>query len=124
MRFRLTAPTGQVLDEGEGRAELAGGALVVSPALGQPLRIRPADITEVSEPEPFVVRLRLADKKDGLDVVPVFWDDNYFSMLPGEDRIVSVTYDASELHGSHPEIQISGFNIVAGEVPLQSAAAR
>lgn len=61
MHFRLTAPTGQVVDEGDGRAELAGGDIVVSPELGQPLRIRPADVVEIGEPAPFVVRLRLAD---------------------------------------------------------------
>jgi exo-1,4-beta-D-glucosaminidase len=63
----------------------------------------------------FQVRLRLANKKDDLDVVPVFWDDNYFSLLPGEERLISVSYDAS-LHGEHPVIQIGGFNIAAGEI--------
>src|SRR2546430_4610754 len=46
----------------------------------------------------FQIRLRLANKDDG-DVVPVFWQDNYFSLLPGEERIITVTYDTSDLHG-------------------------
>jgi exo-1,4-beta-D-glucosaminidase len=71
----------------------------------------------------FQIRLRLADKKDDQDVVPVFWEDNYFSLLPGEERIVSVSYDSTELHGTHPVIQIGGFNIAAGEVPQQAGAA-
>jgi exo-1,4-beta-D-glucosaminidase len=62
------------------------------------------------------VRLRLANKKDDFDVVPVFWDDNYFSLLPGEERLISVTYDASQLQGEHPVIQVGGFNIAAGEI--------
>ncbi len=64
----------------------------------------------------FQVRLRLAAKQNDLDVVPVFWDDNYFSLLPGEDRIISVTYNTTELHGAHPVIQVGGFNIEVGEV--------
>src|SRR5262249_28805671 len=64
----------------------------------------------------FQVRLRLANKKDGLDVTPVFWDDNYFSLLPGEEKMISVRYDAAELHGAHPVIQLGGFNIVSAEV--------
>ena len=64
----------------------------------------------------FQIRLRLANKKDDLDVVPVFWDDNYFSLLPGEERLISVSYDASQLHGEHPAIQVGGFNIAAGEI--------
>jgi exo-1,4-beta-D-glucosaminidase len=71
----------------------------------------------------FQIRFRLADKKDDQDVVPVFWEDNYFSLLPGEERIVSVSYDSTELHGTHPVIQIGGFNIAAGEVPQQAGAA-
>ncbi len=64
----------------------------------------------------FQIRLRLADKKDDQDVVPVFWEDNYFSLLPGQERVVSVSYDSTVLRGAHPVIQIGGFNIVAGEV--------
>jgi len=64
----------------------------------------------------FQVRLRLANKKDDLDVVPVFWDDNYFSLLPGQERLISVSYDASQLRGEHPVIQIGGFNIAEGEI--------
>ena len=71
----------------------------------------------------FQVRLRLASKKDDLDVVPVFWEDNYFSLLPGEERIISVSYDTANLQGAHPVIQVGGFNIEAGEVPEGAAAA-
>ena len=72
----------------------------------------------------FQVRLRLANKKDDLDVVPVFWEDNYFSLLPGEERIISVSYDTANLQGAHPVIQVGGFNIESGEVPPGASAAR
>jgi hypothetical protein len=52
----------------------------------------------------------------------VFWEDNYFSLLPGEERVVSVSYDATVLRGAHPVIQIGGFNIVAGEVVIDDVA--
>jgi exo-1,4-beta-D-glucosaminidase len=66
----------------------------------------------------FQIRLRLANKKDDLDVVPVFWDDNYFSLLPGEERLISVSYDARQLHGAQPAIQLGGFNIAAAEIAV------
>jgi exo-1,4-beta-D-glucosaminidase len=71
----------------------------------------------------FQIRLRLANRKDDMDVVPVFWDDNYFSLLPGEERILSASYETGDLHGAHPVIQVSGFNITAGEVPQQRGTA-
>jgi len=70
----------------------------------------------------FQIRLRLANSKDETDVVPVFWEDNYFSLLPGEERIVAVSYDASPLHGVPPKIQLGGFNIASEEVPAPSTA--
>ena len=64
----------------------------------------------------FQVRLRLADKKNGADVVPIFWQDNYFPLLPGEERMIIGTYSAIDLRGALPVIQVSGFNIEAAEV--------
>jgi hypothetical protein len=61
MRFRLVAPGGAVLDEGEGDARVETGALVVVPELGQPLRIRPIDVLAVDEPAPYTVSLRLTE---------------------------------------------------------------
>lgn len=61
MRFRLTATNGTLLDEGTATIEMIAGALVVAPEFGQPLRIVPSDIVAVAEPEPYVVRLTLAE---------------------------------------------------------------
>ncbi|MFD0576555.1 hypothetical protein [Dactylosporangium darangshiense] len=61
MRFRLIADGGALLDEGDGTAELAGGALLVTPHNGAVLRVAPADVVEISEPEPYTVRLALSD---------------------------------------------------------------
>ena len=38
MRFRITTAAGQVLDEGQGEAEMIGDALVVSPTFGSRTR--------------------------------------------------------------------------------------
>jgi len=98
-------------------------AAVLEQKPGSTAGIARVRVTNSSASLAFQVRLRLANKKDGLDITPVFWDDNYFSLLPGEERTISVTYDASELHGALPELQIGGFDIVAGQIPLQPAPA-
>lgn len=61
MHFRLRTPSGQLLDEGDGEVRVAGGALLVTPRLGQPLRIRPIDVVSVDEPQPYVLSLTLAE---------------------------------------------------------------
>jgi exo-1,4-beta-D-glucosaminidase len=59
----------------------------------------------------FMVHPRLTRGKGGEDVVPVFWSDNYFSMLPGEKKSVSVTYDTASLSGAEPQIIVDGWNV-------------
>jgi len=61
MHYRLIAPSGRVLEEGEGEARVLGGALTVTPEAGQLLRLRAGDVTEIGEPQPYVVRLVLAE---------------------------------------------------------------
>lgn len=61
MHYRLIAPSGRVLEEGEGEARVLGGALTVTPEAGQLLRLRAGEVTEIGEPQPYVVRLVLAE---------------------------------------------------------------
>jgi exo-1,4-beta-D-glucosaminidase len=45
------------------------------------------------------------------EVLPVLWQDNYFSLLPGESREVTATYDANDLHGARPVVEVEGWNV-------------
>ncbi len=64
----------------------------------------------------FQVHARLTQGKDGDDLVPVFWDDNYFSLLPGEEKSVAATFDAADLHGKEPFLEVTGYNVNAESV--------
>ena len=59
----------------------------------------------------FMVHPRLTRGKGGEDVTPVFWSDNYFSLLPGEKKSVSVRFDSDEFHGATPELVVEGWNV-------------
>jgi exo-1,4-beta-D-glucosaminidase len=59
----------------------------------------------------FQVLLRLTKGKGGDDLVPIFWDDNYFSLLPGEEKSVSATYAVSDADGKAPVLELNGYNI-------------
>jgi exo-1,4-beta-D-glucosaminidase len=64
----------------------------------------------------FLVRLRLLKGKDGAEVLPVFWDDNYVSLLPGEKREISVRVRKRDLGGAQPVLAVDGFNVAPVEV--------
>src|ERR1700686_3566897 len=58
----------------------------------------------------FFVRLKLDKGKGGEEILPVVWQDNYISLLPGEKREITATYRASSLKASKPEVEVSGWN--------------
>jgi exo-1,4-beta-D-glucosaminidase len=59
----------------------------------------------------FFVRLKLDKNKGGEEILPVLWQDNYISLLPGEMREITATYRASSLVQSQPEVEVSGWNV-------------
>lgn len=59
----------------------------------------------------FFVRLKVVKGAKGEEILPVIWEDNYISLLPGEKREVTATYRTSELGGAKPVIEVSGWNV-------------
>jgi exo-1,4-beta-D-glucosaminidase len=59
----------------------------------------------------FFVRLKLDKGKRGEEILPVIWQDNYVSLLPGEKREITATYRASELGAAKPAIEVNGWNV-------------
>jgi exo-1,4-beta-D-glucosaminidase len=51
------------------------------------------------------------DKGNGEEILPVLWQDNYISLLPGQKREITATYRASELGAAKASVEVSGWNI-------------
>jgi exo-1,4-beta-D-glucosaminidase len=66
----------------------------------------------------FMVHPRLTKGPNGDDLVPVFWDDNYFSLLPGEEKTVSVSFALVDLAGTEPSLTLDGYNIAPTAVTI------
>jgi len=71
----------------------------------------------------FMAHLRLTRGPGGDDVVPIFWSDNYFSLLPGEERQVTATYDSSALDGKVAVLAVDGYNVASKTLQLGSSLA-
>ena len=54
----------------------------------------------------FFVRLKLGSGRPGEieEVLPVVWEDNYITLLPGERRELTATYRARQLQGTKPVV--------------------
>jgi exo-1,4-beta-D-glucosaminidase len=57
----------------------------------------------------FFVRLQVTGS-DGGEALPVLWDDNYVSLLPGETRVLTAQYLSRDIHGA-PRIVAQGWNV-------------
>ncbi len=58
----------------------------------------------------FFVHLQVNKGAKGEEILPVLWEDNYISLLPGEKREVTATYRASALGEAKPSVEVKGWN--------------
>ena len=59
----------------------------------------------------FQVVLSVHKGEDGESILPVFWDDNYFSLLPGERRKIRGHFYILDQGKKKPFLKVSGWNI-------------
>jgi exo-1,4-beta-D-glucosaminidase len=59
----------------------------------------------------FLVRLKVDKGAGGEEILPVIWQDNYFSLLPGEQRELTASYRSSALGNAKPVVEVSGWNV-------------
>jgi exo-1,4-beta-D-glucosaminidase len=67
----------------------------------------------VTNPGPtvaFLLRLELLRQRDGEEVLPVLWEDNYLTLLPGESREITGRVLRKDLKGQRPEVRVTGWN--------------
>ena len=65
------------------------------------------EIQNLGENIAFLIELKIVGKESGEVVLPVFWDENYLSLLPGEQRTVSAVF---RLEGD-VRLEVGGWNI-------------
>ena len=63
----------------------------------------------------FFIEMSVRGEASGKTVVPVFWSDNYVSLLPGESRTFSATFAAADLGGEKPVFRYQGWNVPGNE---------
>jgi exo-1,4-beta-D-glucosaminidase len=59
-----------------------------------------------------LVRLRLLDES-GKDILPILWDDNYFSLVPGEAVQVAALYQNYNV--TEPTVVVEVYNNISGK---------
>ena len=74
-------------------------------------------VSATAQPVAFWIRLQVLTS--GERVLPVFYSDNYFSLVPGERRDIVIDFAASDVPpGAVPEVWFEGWNVVRTQVRL------
>jgi exo-1,4-beta-D-glucosaminidase len=58
----------------------------------------------------FFMRMQITGREDE-EALPVLWEDNYVTLLPGEIRTISATYRVRDLGAAPPRVVVTGWNI-------------
>lgn len=66
------------------------------------------ELTNRSDRIAFFIELLLTDERTAEPIVPIFWQDNYVTLLPNETRVLSATFSAAV---EKPTVTIRGWNI-------------
>jgi beta-mannosidase len=65
-----------------------------------------------------MVHLQLRQQVSDLRVLPVFYSENYVSLVPGETRFITIEAAKKDLKGENPSLMVDGWNIAV--VPAKS----
>jgi hypothetical protein len=78
-----------------------------------------ATVTNPSADVALMIRLKMLKSVSGGRVLPSFYEDNYFSLLPNESKQVRIEFDTKNLNGENPKLMVEGWNIVGREIVIQ-----
>ena len=67
-------------------------------------------LTNTSDTPAMMIRLNLCGT-DGEQILPVKYSDNYFHLLPGERKTISINWKPFDARGTNPQLKISGYNV-------------
>jgi exo-1,4-beta-D-glucosaminidase len=93
-------------------------------ASGTAVRRRDEEIARVTISNPgnsvaFFIQLQVKQKGGDRDILPVFWQDNYISLLPGERREITATYKIKDLGKAEAFVLVEGWNSPPIRISLQ-----
>jgi exo-1,4-beta-D-glucosaminidase len=68
-------------------------------------------VTNTGKSVAFFVHLRALKNKNGDDILPVIFDDNYLLLAPGESRTINCSYETKDAGSGTPYILTSAWNL-------------
>ncbi|HUC83742.1 MAG TPA: glycoside hydrolase family 2 protein, partial [Candidatus Acidoferrales bacterium] len=70
------------------------------------------EIANPSHAPALAIKLTLRNAETGKRILPVYYDDNYFSLLPGESRVIHIESDST----AKPQVTVDGWNVISSMI--------
>jgi hypothetical protein len=70
-----------------------------------------ATVENASDQLAFFVQLAATREDNGEEILPVYWSDNYISLLPKERRSLTAEVAKTTLRGARPVVEAGGWNV-------------
>jgi hypothetical protein len=68
-------------------------------------------VKNTSDTPALMIRINVVGEKDGDQILPMFYSDNYFSLLPGEERHIDIHWKDVDTRGNAPKVVVTGYNV-------------
>ena len=68
-------------------------------------------LTNPTSTPALMIRINLLGAEDGDQILPVFYSDNYFALLPNESKTVTFRFKDIDTRGTTPKIVVTGYNV-------------
>jgi predicted secreted protein len=78
-------------------------------------------VTNPTKDIALMIRLKSVKDRSGERILPVYYEDNYFSLLPGESKNIALEFDPKHLDGEQFKLLLEGWNIEQKDVPNNAA---
>jgi len=66
----------------------------------------------------FFLRAEITQGPDGEEILPITYEDNYFTLFPHETRKITAHFRTDSLTGQHPALRLEGYNVEKQILPL------
>ena len=68
-------------------------------------------LTNATATPALMVRVNVVGKEDGDHILPIFYSDNYFSLLPAEKKQITFHFKDEDTRGCQPKVVVTGYNV-------------
>ena len=75
-------------------------------------------LTNNSNHVAFFLRVEIMQDSNGMEILPIRYDDNYVTVFPHESRTLEAVFDSALLAGHNPGVRLEGYDLPKQIAPL------